>query len=60
MRFGNLIATGIDDPKAARTHCSELQPQPDGTLVLKGCLGPFCQREIWGPFADRTRRRRTS
>jgi len=29
------------------TYGSELRPQPDGTLKVKGCFGPICRTQIW-------------
>lgn len=37
----------IYDPGRGRWFSSELQPLPDGTLQMKGCLGPICQPQIW-------------
>ena len=37
----------VYDPNSGNTYRSELLPQPDGTLVLKGCFGPFCRTEVW-------------
>ncbi len=37
----------IYDPNSGNTYRSELTPQADGTLHLKGCFGPFCRTEIW-------------
>ncbi|MDX2234345.1 MAG: DUF2147 domain-containing protein [Hyphomonadaceae bacterium] len=37
----------IYDPNSGRTYRSELLPRADGTLELKGCVGPFCRSEIW-------------
>lgn len=37
----------VYDPNSGNTYRSELLPQADGTLVLKGCFGPFCRTEIW-------------
>jgi uncharacterized protein (DUF2147 family) len=35
------------DPRTGASFRSELRPQPDGTLVLKGCVGPICRTEKW-------------
>lgn len=37
----------VYDPKSGNTYRSELLPQADGTLRVKGCLGPICRGEIW-------------
>ncbi len=42
-----LVNGKIYDPDTGATYRSELLPRPDGTLALKGCVGPFCRTEIW-------------
>ena len=37
----------IYDPEGGKTYGAQLKLQDDGTLRLKGCLGPFCQTQIW-------------
>jgi uncharacterized protein (DUF2147 family) len=37
----------IYDPKSGNTYRSELAARPDGTLGVKGCVGPICRTEIW-------------
>lgn len=37
----------IYDPNSGNTYRSELLPQANGTLLLKGCFGPFCRSEVW-------------
>jgi len=37
----------VYDPKSGNTYRSELLPQTDGTLRVKGCMGPICRTETW-------------
>lgn len=37
----------IYDPKTGNTYRSELAARADGTLGVKGCVGPICRTEIW-------------
>lgn len=37
----------IYDPRAGKTYRSYLTLQPNGTLAVKGCLGPFCKTMNW-------------
>lgn len=37
----------IYDPGRGRWFGSELRPMPDGSLHMKGCLGPVCQTQVW-------------
>jgi uncharacterized protein (DUF2147 family) len=37
----------VYDPNSGNTYRSELLPQANGTLLLKGCFGPFCRSEVW-------------
>jgi uncharacterized protein (DUF2147 family) len=39
----------IYDPRAGKTYRSTLKKQPDGTLRVKGCLGPFCRAVKFTP-----------
>lgn len=39
----------IYDPRAGKTYKSYLQKQPDGSLKVKGCLGPFCRSVKFTP-----------
>jgi len=56
--IGIAILTGLTDggdrwrgsiyqPKVGRTYASEVRRKPDGTLEVKGCLGPICQTQVW-------------
>lgn len=38
----------IYDPESGRSYRSELEKR-DGTLRVKGCLGPFCRTQVWRP-----------
>jgi uncharacterized protein (DUF2147 family) len=37
----------IYNPEDGRTYRSEFRLKPDGRLEVKGCVGPFCQSQIW-------------
>lgn len=37
----------VYDPKTGKTYTSEVRRKPDGTLEVKGCVGPFCQAQVW-------------
>ncbi len=37
----------VYDPKTGKTYTSEVRRRPDGTLEVKGCVGPFCQAQVW-------------
>lgn len=37
----------IYDPRAGKTYKSFLSLNPNGTLKVKGCVGPFCQSQTW-------------
>lgn len=37
----------VYDPKSGNTYRSELLPQANGALRVKGCLGPICRTETW-------------
>lgn len=39
----------IYDPEAGKTYGSRLRRLEDGTLQVKGCIGPVCQTQIWTP-----------
>lgn len=41
------VAGRVYDPKSGNTYRSELLPQADGTLRVKGCFGPICRAETW-------------
>lgn len=37
----------VYDPKSGRTYTSQVRRKSDGTLEVKGCLGPLCQTQVW-------------
>ncbi len=37
----------IYDPENGKSYRSIIALQPDGDLKVKGCIGPFCQSQIW-------------
>ena len=37
----------IYDPKRGRSYRSELKRRDTNTLEVKGCIGPFCQMQVW-------------
>jgi uncharacterized protein (DUF2147 family) len=37
----------IYDPKSGKTYKSKLTRNPDGTLKVQGCIGPFCKAFTW-------------
>ena len=37
----------IYDPRAGKTYRSTLAMQSDGSLSVKGCVGPFCRTMAW-------------
>ncbi len=40
----------IYSPERGSTYRSVVKRNPDGTLSVKGCLGPFCQKQVWRPM----------
>jgi uncharacterized protein (DUF2147 family) len=39
----------IYDPKSGKTYRSVVYRGKSGNLVVKGCIGPFCQAQSWTP-----------
>ena len=39
----------IYDPKSGKSYRSVLYKGKSGNLVVKGCIGPFCQTQTWKP-----------
>jgi uncharacterized protein (DUF2147 family) len=39
----------IYDPKAGKIYRSIVYKGKSGNLVVKGCIGPFCQAQTWTP-----------
>lgn len=37
----------IYDAESGKDYKSKIKLQDDGTLEIKGCVGPFCQSQIW-------------
>ncbi len=37
----------IYDAESGKDYKSKMQLQEDGTLEIKGCIGPFCQSQTW-------------
>ena len=37
----------IYDPEHGKTYGSRIKLRSDGNLQVKGCIGPFCQTQVW-------------
>lgn len=37
----------IYDAESGKSYKSKIKKLEDGTLEVKGCVGPFCQSQIW-------------
>ena len=37
----------IYDAESGKSYTSKLELKSDGTLEVKGCVGPICQKQIW-------------
>lgn len=46
---GRWTGGRIYNPEDGRSYRSELRTLPNGTLEVKGCVGPVCQDQIWTP-----------
>ncbi len=46
---GNEWKGKIYDPKSGKTYRSVVYKGKSGNLVVKGCIGPFCQAQTWTP-----------
>lgn len=46
---GGEWAGKIYDPRAGKTYRSTMVKQPDGSLKVKGCVGPFCKAVTFTP-----------
>ena len=46
---GKWTGGTIYNPQDGRTYRSELARKPDGSLAVKGCVGPLCQTQVWKP-----------
>lgn len=47
MDDGKSWKGSIYDPRRGKTYKSYLSMQPGGKLKVQGCLGPFCQSQLW-------------
>jgi uncharacterized protein (DUF2147 family) len=46
---GNEWKGQIYDPRNGKTYRSVVYKGKSGNLVVKGCIGPFCQAQTWTP-----------
>jgi uncharacterized protein (DUF2147 family) len=44
---GDLWRGRIYDPKSGKSYRSVVRRKGANTLEVKGCLGPFCQTQVW-------------
>lgn len=44
---GDLWRGQIYDPKSGKSYRSVLRRKGAGVLEVKGCIGPFCQTQVW-------------
>ena len=44
---GNHWNGQIYNPRSGKTYKSKLSHNPDGSLKVQGCIGPFCQTFTW-------------
>ncbi len=44
---GDVWRGTIYDPKSGRSYRSILRRKDAATLEVKGCIGPFCQTQLW-------------
>lgn len=44
---GNQWRGTIYDPKSGKSYRSILKRRNASTLEVKGCIGPFCQTQLW-------------
>lgn len=49
---GEVWRGTIYDPKAGKSYRSILKRRNATTLEVKGCIGPFCQTQIWKRAGD--------
>jgi len=59
LRLGSLMLRGFSRKKSDwrggrvydsdndKVYSARLKRLPDGSLQVKGCIGPFCQTQIW-------------
>ena len=44
---GDLWRGDIYDPEGGKTYRSVIRRKSANRLEVKGCVGPFCQTQIW-------------
>ena len=44
---GDLWRGTIYDPRNGKSYRSVVRRLSDGRLQVKGCIGPFCQAQVW-------------
>ncbi|NCP14454.1 MAG: DUF2147 domain-containing protein [Sphingomonadales bacterium] len=44
---GDVWRGQIYDPKNGKSYRSIIRRKGAGTLEVKGCIGPFCQTQVW-------------
>jgi uncharacterized protein (DUF2147 family) len=44
---GNLWRGRIYDPKSGKSYRSIIRRKGPNVLEVKGCIGPFCQTQLW-------------
>ena len=61
-RPGDIVVRGLEwngqswrggtlvDPESGRTYRGSATPTGSGSLLLKGCAGPFCSTQVWRPL----------
>ncbi len=42
----------IYDPGSGKSYRSVMHAMDDGTLKVKGCIGPICQAQVWTPVTQ--------
>lgn len=47
MQDSDLWRGQIYDPKSGKTYRSVVRRKGPNVLEVKGCLGPFCQTQVW-------------
>lgn len=44
----------IYDPEADKTYASRIKRKDDGSLQVKGCIGPICKTQVWREVISET------
>lgn len=44
---GDVWRGQIYDPKSGKSYRSVIRRKGSGVLEVKGCIGPFCQTQVW-------------